>query len=99
MRIKKSIAFTPYNRDTFYLKGSPVGYIDYPFADKEAEEHYRNPPPVIKANSPGPSKDTGVSATGAAAASSNTGDGNGNGNGTGLVGRLRRLSRFLNMSA
>ncbi|KAI0075622.1 NADH:flavin oxidoreductase/NADH oxidase [Panus rudis PR-1116 ss-1] len=33
VRIKKDIAFTPYNRDTFYIPESPVGYIDYPFAD------------------------------------------------------------------
>ena len=33
LRIKYGIPFTPYVRATFYVPESPVGYIDYPFAD------------------------------------------------------------------
>jgi len=40
-RIKKGIPFTPYDRALFYNAESPVGYIDYAFADKEAELHYQ----------------------------------------------------------
>ena len=50
LRIKKSIPFTPYHRDTFYLAKSPEGYNDYPFADKEAEENYHRPSLVTKIN-------------------------------------------------
>jgi len=32
-RIEHNLAFTPYNRATFYLPESPVGYVDYPFAE------------------------------------------------------------------
>ena len=42
-RIKNDVPFTKYDRETFYSAGSPVGYVDYPFADEEAEENYRNP--------------------------------------------------------
>lgn len=31
-RIREGIALTPYNRDTFYLPKSPVGYTDQPFS-------------------------------------------------------------------
>jgi len=33
-RIRHSIEFSPYNRDTFYAIGSPEGYIDYPFSEE-----------------------------------------------------------------
>ena len=35
-RLKKDIPFAPYDRETFYKVGSPVGYIDYP-SSKEFE--------------------------------------------------------------
>jgi NADPH2 dehydrogenase len=35
-RIKEGLDFNPYNRDTFYIPKSPVGYIDQPFS-KEFE--------------------------------------------------------------
>ena len=31
-RIEKGIALTKYNRDTFYIAKSPIGYVDYPFS-------------------------------------------------------------------
>ncbi|KAF8514933.1 hypothetical protein BU17DRAFT_68141 [Hysterangium stoloniferum] len=34
VRLQKNIPLTPYNYNTFYLKKSPVGYIDYPFAEE-----------------------------------------------------------------
>ncbi|KAL5532373.1 hypothetical protein ACEPAF_5943 [Sanghuangporus sanghuang] len=40
-RIKNSIPFTPYNRETFYMVGRPEGYVDYPFADDETERKYQ----------------------------------------------------------
>jgi len=40
-RIKKGIPLTPYNRDLFYTPETPLGYIDYEFADKEAELHHQ----------------------------------------------------------
>lgn len=43
MRIKKSIPFTHYKRETFYAPKTPVGYNDYPFADEEAETNYHHP--------------------------------------------------------
>jgi len=33
LRIRKAIPLNPYNRDTFYLPKSAVGYVDYPFAN------------------------------------------------------------------
>ncbi|KAF8506296.1 putative NADPH2 dehydrogenase chain OYE2 [Hysterangium stoloniferum] len=33
VRLQKNIPLTPYNSNTFYLKKSPVGYIDYSFAE------------------------------------------------------------------
>ncbi|KAF8520636.1 putative NADPH2 dehydrogenase chain OYE2 [Hysterangium stoloniferum] len=33
VRLQKNTPLTPYNSNTFYLKMSPVGYIDYPFAE------------------------------------------------------------------
>lgn len=33
LRIKRDIPLARYNRPTFYLAGSPEGYIDYPFAE------------------------------------------------------------------
>jgi NADPH2 dehydrogenase len=38
-RIKNGVPFTKYNRDTFYSQG-PVGYTDYPTADKVEESSY-----------------------------------------------------------
>jgi len=40
-RVKKGIPFTPYDRALFYNAERPVGYIDYAFADKEAELHHQ----------------------------------------------------------
>ncbi|KAL5505000.1 hypothetical protein ACEPAH_7663 [Sanghuangporus vaninii] len=40
-RIKKSIPLTPYDRSTFYAQRNTGGYVDYAFADKEAEENYK----------------------------------------------------------
>jgi len=40
-RIKKGIPFAPYNRDLFYAPETPLGYIDYEFADKGAELHHK----------------------------------------------------------
>lgn len=33
-RVQKGIPFAKYDRDTFYKKGSPDGYIDYPFSEE-----------------------------------------------------------------
>lgn len=33
-RVIKGLPLSPYNRDTFYNGGSPVGYIDYPFSEE-----------------------------------------------------------------
>jgi len=33
-RISKNLPFTKYNRDTFYVPESPVGYTDYPFVSE-----------------------------------------------------------------
>lgn len=41
-RIAKNIPFTPYNRKTFYKK-TAEGYIDYTFADEDAEANYKQP--------------------------------------------------------
>ncbi|KAL5483554.1 hypothetical protein ACEPAI_8786 [Sanghuangporus weigelae] len=41
-RIKKGLPLTPYDRKTFYDALNPKGYIDYPFADPEAEAHYKS---------------------------------------------------------
>ncbi|KAL1746673.1 hypothetical protein HDZ31DRAFT_81052 [Schizophyllum fasciatum] len=40
LRWRHNLPLTEYNRDTFYLKGdsSPLGYTDYPFAEKTAEQ-------------------------------------------------------------
>ncbi|KAI0795061.1 NADH:flavin oxidoreductase/NADH oxidase [Abortiporus biennis] len=35
LRLKKNLPLTPYNRETFYVPESPVGYIDYPFYTEE----------------------------------------------------------------
>ena len=40
-RVKKGIPLTPYDRKTFYSIQNPKGYIDYPFADAEAEARYK----------------------------------------------------------
>ncbi|KAF8501857.1 hypothetical protein BU17DRAFT_102187 [Hysterangium stoloniferum] len=37
VRLQKNIPLTPYNYDTFYLRKSPVGYIDYPFAEEKVQ--------------------------------------------------------------
>ncbi|TCD69883.1 hypothetical protein EIP91_005960 [Steccherinum ochraceum] len=36
-RLEKNIPLTPYNRDTFYLTLSPIGYTDYPFATEQGK--------------------------------------------------------------
>ena len=41
-KIKKGIPWTKYDRDTFYLPKSPVGYIDYPFSQEFLEESKSN---------------------------------------------------------
>jgi NADPH2 dehydrogenase len=33
-RISQGISLTKYNRSTFYIPESPVGYIDYPFSEE-----------------------------------------------------------------
>jgi hypothetical protein len=33
VRLQKDIPLTPYNREVFYIEGSPVGYNDYVPAD------------------------------------------------------------------
>ncbi|KLO15203.1 NADH:flavin oxidoreductase/NADH oxidase [Schizopora paradoxa] len=40
-RIKRGIPFTPYDRSKFYIPESPIGYVDYEFADKEVETHHK----------------------------------------------------------
>ncbi|KAF8500706.1 hypothetical protein BU17DRAFT_102382 [Hysterangium stoloniferum] len=37
VRLQKNLPLTPYNYATFYLKKSPVGYIDYPFAEEKVQ--------------------------------------------------------------
>ena len=38
VRLQKRLPLTPYDRSTFYIPESPIGYIDYGFADKETEK-------------------------------------------------------------
>ena len=33
LRLRANHSLNKYNRETFYLPESPVGYIDYPFAE------------------------------------------------------------------
>lgn len=35
-KIKEGKALTPYNRETFYIPESPIGYVDYPLAVGDA---------------------------------------------------------------
>ncbi|KAA1472713.1 NADH:flavin oxidoreductase/NADH oxidase [Dentipellis sp. KUC8613] len=37
-KLKKDLKLNPYDRDTFYVAKSPVGYIDYPFSDEFTKE-------------------------------------------------------------
>ncbi|KAF7798996.1 hypothetical protein EIP86_010226 [Pleurotus ostreatoroseus] len=37
LRVREDIPFTPSDRNTYYTPESPVGYIDYPFADSAAD--------------------------------------------------------------
>ncbi|KAL5483540.1 hypothetical protein ACEPAI_8772 [Sanghuangporus weigelae] len=39
-RVKKNTSFTPYDRSKFYARESLEGYVDYSFADPEAEAFY-----------------------------------------------------------
>lgn len=41
-RAKNNIPFAPYNRKTFYIPKSPVGYVDYPFSDEAIESGLEN---------------------------------------------------------
>ncbi|KAF8498371.1 hypothetical protein BU17DRAFT_59303 [Hysterangium stoloniferum] len=42
VRLQKNLPLTPYNYATFYLKKSPVGYIDYPFAEEKVQAKQSN---------------------------------------------------------
>ncbi|KAK9381947.1 uncharacterized protein V2V93DRAFT_368312 [Kockiozyma suomiensis] len=39
-KIKEGIPLTPYNRDSFYIVKSPIGYIDYPYAEALKGKYY-----------------------------------------------------------
>lgn len=36
-RVKNNVAFNPYDRSTFFVPKSPIGYIDYPFSQEAVD--------------------------------------------------------------